>query len=91
MAAAAPALRSSAWASLLQEQRVEAPAAAVREGLARAREECRSARAEMAATFAAADRARPTPTWLREWVTCLDDLLALAERLHAHVEALPAA
>jgi hypothetical protein len=88
-----PAVRSSAWAGLLAEQRVEPPPTAppVRPSLARAGSDCRTARAGIASSFAAADRARPAPAWVREWVSCLDELLALAEKIHAHVEARPPA
>jgi hypothetical protein len=82
----AEALRSSAWAELLREQQDPSPSP-VESGLTRAIAECRLARVGIAASFAEADRDKPAPTWLREWVSCLDDLLAVTERLHAHVEA----
>jgi len=85
---APPDLISSAWAGLLREQQAGTPTPADR-ALARARAQCRSARAEMLAGLAAVERADPAPAWLREWMGCLDGLLEVAERLHAHVETLP--
>jgi hypothetical protein len=88
MASVMPTVRSAAWAGLLAEQREVAPRP-VETGLSRARADCRLARAEIAASLAAADDRRPVPVYLREWLTCVDELLAAAEELHAHVEAQP--
>jgi hypothetical protein len=81
----APTLRNAAWADLLRER--DARPTSPETGCTRGVEACRLARAGIAASFAEADRGRPAPAWLREWVGCLDDLLAVTERLHAHVEA----
>ena len=89
MAPVASTARSSAWAGLLAEQREVVPRP-VETGLSRARADCRLARAGIAASLAAADDRRPVPARLREWLTCVDELLAAAENLHAHVEARPA-
>ncbi|HEY3111479.1 MAG TPA: hypothetical protein VGL23_22170 [Chloroflexota bacterium] len=89
MASLASTARSSAWAGLLAEQPEIAPRP-VETGLSRARADCRLARAGIAASLAGGDDGRPVPVRLREWLTCVDELLATAERLHAHVEALPA-
>ena len=61
MAPVAPNLRSSAWASLIQEQTVEVSVSPIKLALARTREECRTARAGMATAFATADQAQPAP------------------------------
>jgi hypothetical protein len=88
MSVGTTAARSSAWAGLFEEQVTVAETPSGGDP-ARSPGPCSAARAEMAASFAAADLADPAPAWLREWVGCVDDILALAERLHAHVETLP--
>jgi hypothetical protein len=82
-----PSARSAAWAGLLAEQS-RAPAAApsvlpARAPLARAREEYRQVREGVAASLAAAERS-PMAGPVREWLSCVDELLAVAERLYAH-------
>jgi len=77
--------RSAAWAGLLAEQeRAPTPAPPpARAPLARARAECRQARDGVAASLAAAERSALAGP-VREWLSCVDDLLAAAERLYAH-------
>ena len=77
--------RNAAWAGLLAEQgRAVAPAPPpVRAPLARARDECRQARNGIAASLAAAERSALAGP-VREWLSCVDELLAAAERLYAH-------
>ena len=99
-AASTPDQRNSAWASLLKQQ-VVAPARPAPvppstldrrpDLMERSRSDCQGARQRMAAAVARADTGSTQGSSLREWVSCLDAILAVAEQLHLFLEERPIA
>lgn len=77
--------RAVAWAKFLEEEAfAELEPTTVRAPIARALDDCRQARSSLTMALGAIDRATregwPHNGIAREWVACLDQILAIADR-----------
>ena len=81
--------RIQAWAKLLEEPAVAGPVDPARTVTA-ARSECQLARVTIGAALGALAE-RPRPGLSREWVACIDEILAIADRACAMLVAAQSA